>query len=457
MQEKNARWYRRNEMNTRFIKILSLSLLVFAWLGACFTPTTMERPERERLASSRSPLRGTVLPPGTGQREVPSLSDLFGRFHEEEIRIALLLPLSGPGESLGNAFLDAAAMALFEAYDPRLHLFPLDTGGTPEGARRAALSAVAGEVDIVIGPLFADSIRAAAPVLREEDIKMIGFSNNPDVAGDGVYLLSFMPEQEVKRVIQFASDQDYGQFAALIPDSLYGAAVLEGFSEAVYLAGREITGLEIYTRDTQSFLEPVRRLANYDVRRDAYLEEETFLKNLGDDDFAEEILKNLETMETLGSPPFTSVIVPESGQFLRSLIPLLPFFEIDPVEVKFLGTGLWYDPTLAGEPTLEGAWFAGPDPEKVEGFMTRFQSLYGYRPLRIATLSFDAVSLVASLSRIEIRRARFSDRTLRNANGFSGIDGIFRFQADGTTERGFAILEIRKDGFHIVSPPPDHF
>ncbi|MEE8258425.1 MAG: penicillin-binding protein activator, partial [Sphingomonadales bacterium] len=237
-------------MNSPFFKILSLSLLVFAWLGACFTPTTVERSDRERTAVSRTPLRGMIPPPGTGQRDVPSLSDLFGRFQEEEIRIALLLPLSGPGESLGNAFLDAAAMALFEAYDPRLLLFPLDTGGTPEGARRAALSAAAGDVDIVIGPLFAESIRAAAPILREEGIKMIGFSNNPDVAGDGVYLLSFMPEQEVKRVIQFASEQDYGQFAALIPDSLYGEAVLEGFSEAVYLAGREITGLEIYTRDT---------------------------------------------------------------------------------------------------------------------------------------------------------------------------------------------------------------
>ncbi|MCH8347894.1 MAG: hypothetical protein IH901_05310 [Proteobacteria bacterium] len=177
----------------------------------------------------------------------------------------------------------------------------------------------------------------------------------------------------------------------------------------------------------------------------------------GDDDLAKEILKGLEPFETLGEPPFSAVLVPEGGQFLRSLVPLLPFFEVDPLKVQFLGTGLWYDPTLPGEPTLEGAWFAGPDPAKVEDFMARFEGLYGYRPPRIVTLSYDAISLVATLARIEFKKARFSGKTLQNANGFEGLDGIFRFRGDGTAERRFAILEIRKEGFFVVSPAPSSF
>lgn len=450
----------RKQMNfsSKALKIFLLAFFCFAWLGACVSSSPGERPGADRTANDRSPYRSALLtPPRNVDREVPALEDLFGRFHEEEIRIALLLPLSGPSERIGQAFLDAAAMALFESYDPRLQLFPYDTRGTPEGARQAALNAVSNKADIVVGPLFSSAIKAAAPIVTERGLKMISFSNNPDVAGAGVYLLSFLPDQEVDRIISYAAEQGYGRFAALIPDSAYGEAVLEGFSEAVFISGKEITGLEIYERNTEDFFEPVRRIANYDERRDAYLEEERFLKNLGDDDFAKEILEQLKPIETLGEPSFDAIMVPESGQFLRSLIPLLPFFEVDPEKIQFLGTGLWYDPTLPGEPTLDGAWFAGPDPEVAEAYMSRFRSLYGYRPPRISTLSYDAISLVAVLSRIEMRRARFSDETLQNANGFSGIDGIFRFLPDGTVERGFAIVEIRKDGFHVISPVPESF
>ena len=447
-----------DRMNGSFIKFFSILFLLSLFAGACVSSSPGERVAREQTPFTRGPLGG-VLPslPSAVERQVPSLEDLFGRFQEEEIRIALLLPLSGPGESAGNAFLDAAAMALFESYDPRLQLFPYDTGGTPEGARRAAREAVSNDPDIVIGPLFAASIAAAAPIVSAEGLNMIGFSNNREVAGNGVYLLSFLPSQEVERVIAYAAGQGHDQFAALIPDSPYGEAVLEGFSGSVFLSGKAITGLEIYERNTQTVFDPVRRLANYDQRREAYLDEERFLEALGDDDLAKEILKGLEPFETLGEPPFSAVLVPEGGQFLRSFIPLLPFFEVDPLKVQFLGTGLWYDPTLPGEPSLEGAWFAGPDPAKVEDFMARFQGLYGYRPPRIATLSYDAVSLVAILARIEFKKARFSDKTLRDANGFSGLDGIFRFRSDGTSERGFAILEIRKEGFFVVSPAPSSF
>lgn len=447
-----------DRMNGSLIKFFSLLFLLGLLAGACTSLGAGDRAARERTPFARAPLGG-ALPslPSAVERQVPSLEDLFGRFQEEEIRIALLLPLSGPGESTGNAFLDAAAMALFESYDPRLQLFPYDTGGTPEGARRAAREAVGNDPDIVIGPLFAASIAAAAPIVRAGGLNMIGFSNNREVAGNGVYLLSFLPSQEVERVIAYAAAQGHDQFAALIPDSPYGAAALEGFSRSVFLSGKAITGLEIYERDTQTVFDPVRRLANYDQRRGAYLDEERFLEALGDDDLAKEILKGLEPFETLGEPPFSAVLVPEGGQFLRSLVPLLPFFEVDPLKVQFLGTGLWYDPTLPGEPTLEGAWFAGPDPAKVEDFMARFKGLYGYRPPRIVTLSYDAISLVATLARIEFKRARFSGKTLQNANGFEGLDGIFRFRGDGTSERRFAILEIRRQGFFVVSPAPSSF
>lgn len=442
--------------NRTFIGFIS-GLLTLVFLSACVT-TTPDAPRPVPVNESvSSPFSTAAVAPGNIDRGLPTLDELYGRYAEEEVRIAILLPMSGPGADAGKAFLDAASMALFESYDPRLQLFPLDTRGTPDGARLAAQEAVTREADIVLGPLFSSSISAAKPILQSAGIKAIGFSNNPDVAGDGVYLLSFLPEQEVNRVITYAAREGYTDFAALIPDTPYGEAALEGFSGAVFSSGETIAALEIYERNTQTVFEPVKNLANYDERRQAYVDEERFLEGLAPDDLADEILEKMEPYETIGDVPFNAVLVPEGGQFLRSMVPLLPFYEVDPEAVKFLGTGLWHDPTLVGEPSLEGAWFAAPEPQRIEDFMNRFRSFYGYRPPRIATLAYDAVGLVSTLSRIEVRSQRFSHATLINANGFMGLDGIVRFTPGGLTERGLAVLEITEDGFEVVSPAPRRF
>jgi ABC-type branched-subunit amino acid transport system substrate-binding protein len=444
----------RRRMQVGFLAALGLLALA---LSACVTTGEVAAPSPATRAVSREPMASRSTPPVLHGPEGAGSAETLERFPAEEIRIALLVPLSGPTEALGQAFLDSAAMALFEAFDPRLKLLPIDTLGTPEGAERAMREALAEKVELVLGPIFSEDIRRTAPLARAAGIPVIGFSNDAGAAGNGVYLLSFFPEQEVARVVDFAAGQGYRAFGALIPDSPYGEEVLASFSNAVYAGGGEIAGLEIYERQPNAFTEPVKRLANYDSRHQAYLEEEKFLKGFQDDDLVAEILKRMEKEETLGEAPFDAVLVPEGGQLLRSLIPLLPYYEIDPAKVRFLGTGLWHDPTLPGEPTLSGAWFAGADPKGVEAFMTNFKTLYGYRPPRIATLAYDAVALAASLATLEIRRTRFSAATLEDPNGFSGVDGLFRFRADGTNERALAVLQIGRTGFKVVSPAAESF
>ena len=109
---------------------------------------------------------------------LPSREETIPPLELEPVRIALLLPLSGPAGDVGTALRDAASLALFDAYDPRLELLPFDTAGTPEGARAAAMAAREAGVRMAIGPLFADSIAAAAAPLRAAGIPLIGFSND---------------------------------------------------------------------------------------------------------------------------------------------------------------------------------------------------------------------------------------------------------------------------------------
>ncbi|HXV73837.1 MAG TPA: penicillin-binding protein activator, partial [Sphingomonadales bacterium] len=209
---------------------LSLSGCLSGGEGVAARPEALPVPQREALATR-------TAPPALHGQEAPEREGLLDRFPAEEIRIALLVPLSGPNQALGQAFLDAGAMALFEAYDPRLKLLPFDTLGTPEGAERAMREALSARVEIVLGPIFADDIKRVAPLARVASVPVIGFSNNAEAAGEGVYLLSFFPGQEVARVIAYAAAQGHAAFGALIPDTAYGEEVLSSLSQAVFEAG----------------------------------------------------------------------------------------------------------------------------------------------------------------------------------------------------------------------------
>ena len=52
---------------------------------------------------------------------------------------------------------------------------------------------------------------------------------------------------------------------------------------------------------------------------------------------------------------------------------------------------------------------------------------------------------------------RFSPEVLTNASGFAGIDGLFRFRADGTNERGLAVMRVGGNGAQVAAAAPRSF
>ena len=403
------------------------------------------------------------------------------------IQVAIMLPLSGPEAPAGTALLRAATMALFDAYDPRIRLIPYDTQADAFIAEEKAHQAIEDGVSVVLGPLLSDSVSAVGPFFSAENITVIGFSNDSNVAAPGRYIMGFLPEAEVKRVIDYAVLSGYQKFGALIPEGLYGQRVRTAFGDTIFDAGARIEAIESYPpRSTESLDEPVKRLARYDERRSEARREMRFLRGLRDD-LTNEIADRIEDAEVLEGVDFDAVLVPEGGAIMRSLPPLLPFYEVDPNEVKLLGTGLWNDPGLLGEPPMQGAWFAAPEPEIPTDFLNRYEEIYGARAPRIATLAYDAMSLVAQLARTPINveekaikqdqgegennlvkiavdtnansnsRLLFARERMTITEGFVGIDGLFRFLENGEIERSLAVLEVNRSGFVIVDAAPESF
>jgi branched-chain amino acid transport system substrate-binding protein len=246
---------------------------------------------------------------------------------------------------------------------------------------------------------------------------VIGFSSDRSVGGNGVYLLSFQPEDEVQHIISYAAHHGHTAFAALVPQTTYGTVVANAFRAAVTNAGASVTGVETFIPKPEEVSAPVQAVA--------------------------------------ASHP-DAVLIAQGGVVLRSIAPTLALAGASNRSVKFLGTGLWDDNSIAREPMLQGGWFAAPSLEGERNFGDKYRAVYGASPPRIASLGYDAMSLVALLAK-GTPYQRFTQAALTNPNGFAGIDGIFRFHEDGSAERGLAILEVQPTGFVVIAPAPATF
>ena len=338
-----------------------------------------------------------------------------------QIRIGLILPLSAQGNArvAAQSMKNAAEMALAEFKNPNIQLLVKDDGGTPQGAQAGAQQAINEGVEIIIGPLFADAVRAVGVVARARNIPVIAFSTDVSVATRGVYLLSFLPETDVKRIVEYSISRGKRSFAALIPDSAYGGVVEAAFQQEVARRGGRILTLEKYPLDPNRMAEPVRRVAQAAAQVD-------------------------------------SIFIPDGADAVPQVVRALAGAGVNLKRVQLLGTGLWDDQRIFSDKSLEGGWYAAPESAGFRNFAQRYRARFGQEPVRTATLAYDAVALVAALVKTQ-GAARFSEQVLTNSSGFAGIDGVFRFHADGTNDRGLAVLRVTPSGGQVVGPAPKSF
>ncbi|MBI3709461.1 MAG: penicillin-binding protein activator [Proteobacteria bacterium] len=367
---------------------------------------------------------------------------------EPSARVALLLPLTGPNAGLGEALLNAAQLALFDNGDAAFTLLPRDTGGTPEGAAQAADAAIADGARLIVGPLFAGEAAAVAVRARAAGVNVLSLSNDRSIAGQGLYVLGLSPQGQIERVVVFARGRGFARFAALVPNNTFGAAAEEALAKVAGGGGGEVTMVERYDPAAADSSAVVRRFAA-EFRRRGPLGARVLTA-------ATDESSSREAVTPASAQGYDAILLPDFGDRLLAIAPLLAYYDVDPGRFRLLGTALWEDPRLGREPALIGSWFAAPPPAARDEIAQRYRRVYGSNMPRIATLAYDAVAVAAVLARGE-NGPDFSDKALTNPSGYAGLDGIFRLRPDGTNERGLAVLEVQRSGFRIVAPAPETF
>src|SRR5262245_43258664 len=193
-------------------------------------------------------LAGCALGNGPGPVALDSGAPAAAAPNSSPVKVAILAPLSSQGAPgvITKSLKQAAELALFERDNRSLELIVKDDKGTPEGAKAAAEDAIARGATLILGPLYSKSVAAVAPPARKAGVPVVAFSSDREVAGNGVYLLSFQPAPEVERIISFATKQGKMRYAALIPSDEFGKLVEPVFRDAVSRAGGTIAALETY-------------------------------------------------------------------------------------------------------------------------------------------------------------------------------------------------------------------
>lgn len=395
----------------RFLRQTGLALGLALSLAAC---------QAADIASLGRPTKPSEPPSPIAAPAAPVLQEELGAPGQagRPVKVALLVPLSGQAATVGEHLWNAAQLAVFDVGGGNFNLQPFDTKGTPEGAVQAAGQALAQGVDLIVGPLFSGEVKAVAPRARQAGVNVVAFTTDRTAAGDGSFILGFLPRSQVARVVGHARAQGIGRFAVLAPDNEYGHTMADALQEVVTTSGGMVTRAEFYDPRAGDASEAIRRLA-------------------------------------AGGPlSFEALLLPDEGTRLKSTAALLPVHGVDLDRVQLLGSMLWDDASLGTEPALVGGWYPAPAQAVHAEFANNYRRNFGTKPPAIASLGYDATALAAVLAQ---RAGEFSAATITNPGGFAGVDGIFRLLPDGTNQRGLAVMQVTRDGPREISPAPSSF
>lgn len=327
-------------------------------------------------------------------------------------RIALLVPLAGDTAAVGQSIANATTMALLDTGADNLRITTYDTAA---GIGAAASKAIADGNKLILGPLTADAVPAVQMAARPAGVPVIAFANDASVASPDVFVIGHLPEQSIRRAVQYARGKGAARFAVLAPEGDYGTRAVSSLENALRDFGGALSARQSYTRGNTSIVSAATRLraaGGYDT-----------------------VL--IADSARLG--------VDAAGELNRQS------------RTRIIGTELWSGDSAVRTRSLEGALFAAVSDQRYGRFADSYAARFGGQPYRVATLGYDAVLLTLRVARDWKVGAPFPKNQLYDKGGFLGVDGAFRFGRGGVVERALEVREVKGGEAIAVDPAPTGF
>lgn len=360
----------------------------------------------------------------------------------ESFRVAMLLPLSGKVEAMGQNMKNAAMMAVGDLNNNNLVVQFYDTKGTTSGARIAIENALNAKSDLIIGPLLGEEVAAITETAKSAEIPVISFSTAPNVLQDGIYTMGLLNEEQIERIIRYSVARGRLKLAVVLPDNQSGFNMFKAAMSAAQRHGATIVKAGFYAPNTMDFTSLVTQIAGPERVKTSQIKIKP-----GE--------KSKEPQETEITPlDFDALLIPEFGNRLKSVTSMFSFYDVSAPEVLFLGTSVWGNTNLSKETELYGAAYPVMSMARLARFKQKYYAMFNQKSNDLSIFAYDAVALASALSR---KDKDYLKEEITSVDGFYGLSGAFRIFSNGKNEHGLDIVRVASGSPQIVETAPNKF
>ncbi len=299
---------------------------------------------------------------------------------------------------------------------------------------------------IFLGPIQSKYTKLLSNYCANEVI-FFSYSSKSSLAKDCVYLINFFPQNELSQLMLYLNDD--AKVALLYPENEYGYLINSLIDDIIFESPAILVNRSSYKDELSNVRESIKELGKYDLRKYELNRQKQILSSKQDEK-SKKRLKKLERFKTTSDYDFTHILIADYGLNLLQVAPLLPYYDIDPNIVQFMGTGVIDDKTFFYEPSLQGAIFPGiPEISRIN-IINNYTEIYDDEFLRISTLPYDLMGLINFIYKEEYKLGDLIKLLNNPKKKFDGVDGSFYFK-DNMIERDLNILKINNGNSFVIN------
>ena len=303
--------------------------------------------------------------------------------NEKILKIGVLLPLSGEFQDTGQSFLKAIQLALFDIGNENIKIYPKDSKGNALDAYLAAKEFEELGVEVVIGPIFFESLERLNEI---NNITFISLTNKTQKIPKNTIAFGININSQIETLKKYFDEIEVSKTLLLLPKSQFT-------NQAEIIADSELKFYKVFFYDinAKKITSEIKRITNYQERK-RDLERRINILEKSDLYKDKEELKELEQKHTLGKVNFDSVFVVDFDERLKSVLTSFMFSDISSEEVNFFTVNQWFDKTLFNESALQNLHFPSIDFDNLKKFEKKYLDAFEEKPNQVSILAYVCLS-----------------------------------------------------------------
>jgi hypothetical protein len=353
----------------------------------------------------------------------------------KDLKIGVLLPLSGPFQAIGQSFLKAIQLALFDIGNEKIKIYPKDSKGNALNSYLAAKEFEELGIEIVIGPVFFESLERLNEI---KSITFISLTNKVQKIPKNTIAFGINIKSQLQTLVKYFNDIKLSKTLLLSPKSQY-IDQTKIFNSSAIKFDKEF----LYDSNPKKITGEIEKLTKYRERKKDLERRIKILEN-SDLNKDKDELKILEQKHTLGKVNFDSVIVIDFGESLKSILTSFMFSDVSNKEVSFFTINQWFDKTLFNENAAQNLYFPAIDFDNYNKFNKKYFEIYKKKPNKVSILAYDALGLIYYCW--VNNNFQFKADHLYNKEGFKGMHGEF-FIENNLSMQKLKIYKVSKKKF----------